>query len=156
MILVAVLMLAIILTSARWLFHLLATDSELPLEAAQPDTLPHGAKSADALPADRSAAQPAAPGLLDGLKMIVTSRYVAGLAVISTFNEVVVVLLDFRMKLEASKYFHSPAEFTSFMGQVGQAVNVTSFVLSLVGTGALIKCAPIAATCRQGWWCACD
>ena len=103
-------------------------------------------------------------GVLEGLHLFVKYNYVKGIFAISCLFMVEVTIVDFTMKLLAKEYFadefpcepgmscysynteeehgmsqEATAEFTAFMGFFGQATNTLSFLLSLLGTSAVIR-----------------
>ena len=114
-------------------------------------------------------AEPAAkkkekPGILEGLHLFWKYNYVKGIFAISCLFMVEVTIVDFTMKVLARDYFadkfpceagmscytsggtgeHGMSEdatqgFTKFMGFFGQATNTLSFLLSLLGTSAIIR-----------------
>lgn len=103
-------------------------------------------------------------GILEGLHLFWKFNYVKGIFAISCLFMVEVTIVDFTMKILARDYFadkfpcelgmschdvdvgeelgmseEATAGFTQFMGLFGQATNTLSFVLSLVGTSAVIR-----------------
>jgi len=102
-------------------------------------------------------------GVLEGLKLFWEFNYVKGIFAISCLFMVEVTIVDYTMKMLAKEYFtglhpcdaskscwnadtgdHGMSEdatagFTIFMGLFGQATNTLSFLLSLLGTSAVIR-----------------
>jgi AAA family ATP:ADP antiporter len=102
-------------------------------------------------------------GILEGLQLFWDHNYVKGIFAISCLFMVEVTIVDFTMKVLAQEYFSSlhpcqpgmscydldgtdhgmsedaTAAFTTFMGLFGQATNTLSFLLSLLGTSAVIR-----------------
>ena len=78
-------------------------------------------------------------GLLEGLWLIAAHRYVAGIAIISTFAEVVSTIMDFQMKMIARQEYQTGEEMAMFMGRFGQASNACSLALALFGTQTAMK-----------------
>jgi len=101
-------------------------------------------------------------GVLEGLQLFWDHHYVKGIFAISCLFMVEVTIVDFTMKVLARDYFaglhpcqegmscfnvngehgmseDATASFTTFMGLFGQATNTLSFLLSLLGTSAVIR-----------------
>jgi ATP:ADP antiporter, AAA family len=102
-------------------------------------------------------------GVLEGLHLFWEHNYVKGIFAISCLFMVEVTIVDFTMKVLARDYFaekfpcqagmscfsadtgihgmseEATAGFTTFMGFFGQATNTLSFLLSLLGTSAVIR-----------------
>lgn len=102
-------------------------------------------------------------GVLEGLYLFWEHNYVKGIFAISCLFMVEVTIVDFTMKVLARDYFaekfpcemgmscynaatgvhgmseEATAGFTAFMGFFGQATNTLSFLLSLLGTSAIIR-----------------
>lgn len=102
-------------------------------------------------------------GVLEGLQLFWDHNYVKGIFAISCLFMVEVTIVDYTMKVLARDYFaelhpceasmscwnavtgeHGMSEdatssFTTFMGLFGQATNTLSFLLSLLGTSAVIR-----------------
>lgn len=101
-------------------------------------------------------------GVLEGLYLFWEHNYVKGIFAISCLFMVEVTIVDYTMKVLARDYFAEtyPCEmgmscfrssgehgmsvdategFTAFMGFFGQATNTLSFLLSLLGTSAIIR-----------------
>lgn len=104
-----------------------------------------------------------AAGVLEGLTLFWNYNYVKGIFAISCLFMVEVTIVDYTMKMLAKEYFtglhpceekmscwnadtgdhgmslDATAGFTTFMGLFGQATNTLSFLLSLLGTSAVIR-----------------
>jgi AAA family ATP:ADP antiporter len=105
-----------------------------------------------------------AAGVLEGLSLFWKYDYVKGIFAISCLFMVEVTIVDYTMKMLAKEYFtglhpcteemtcwnhedtsnhgmslDATAGFTTFMGLFGQATNTLSFLLSLLGTSAVIR-----------------
>lgn len=101
-------------------------------------------------------------GILEGLTLFYEHNYVKGIFAISCLFMVEVTIVDYTMKVLAHDYFtqESPCQegmtcwqdngnhgmseeatagFATFMGVFGQATNTLSFLLSLLGTSAVIR-----------------
>lgn len=78
-------------------------------------------------------------GLLEGIRLIGTRKYVFGITVISTFAEIVSTIMDYQMKVVARAAYNSPEEFAKFMGHFGQVANLVSLTLALTGTSFFIR-----------------
>jgi AAA family ATP:ADP antiporter len=102
-------------------------------------------------------------GILEGLYLFWEHNYVKGIFAISCLFMVEVTIVDFTMKVLARDFFaeehpcergmscyntdtgehgmseDATAAFTTFMGFFGQATNTLSFLLSLLGTSAVIR-----------------
>lgn len=80
-----------------------------------------------------------APGLLEGLRLLVRHPYVLGIFAVSALFEIIATILDYQMKVLGKASYTSTAEFASFMGFFGQAANSVSLVFSLLGTSFVIR-----------------
>ena len=105
-----------------------------------------------------------AAGILEGLSLFWEFNYVKGIFAISCLFMVEVTIVDYTMKMLAKEYFtdlhpcdatmscwnaddptnhgmapDATAGFATFMGLFGQATNTLSFLLSLLGTSAVIR-----------------
>jgi len=78
-------------------------------------------------------------GLLVGLKLLLTEKYLLGIFCISTIYEIVGTIMDYQMKVLASEQYPTPEAFTAFLGSFGVAVNSVSFIVSLLGTSILLR-----------------
>jgi len=103
-------------------------------------------------------------GVLEGLHLFAKHHYVKGIFAISCLFMVEVTIVDYTMKVLARDHFaeehpcqrgascwdpvtdeavglstEATAAFTTFMGFFGQATNTLSFLMSLLGTAAVIR-----------------
>ncbi|GFH50862.1 hypothetical protein CTEN210_07338 [Chaetoceros tenuissimus] len=103
-------------------------------------------------------------GVLEGLHLFAKHNYVKGIFAISCLFMVEVTIVDYTMKVLAKDHFsglypctagnscwdvvkneprgmsaEATAAFTTFMGLFGQATNTLSFLLSFLGTSAIIR-----------------
>lgn len=102
-------------------------------------------------------------GVLEGLHLFVKYNYVKGIFAISCLFMIEVTIVDYTMKVLAKDHFsglhpcqagnpcwsndpdemgmskEATAAFTTFMGLFGQATNTLSFMLSFLGTSAIIR-----------------
>jgi len=78
-------------------------------------------------------------GLLVGLKLLLTEKYLMGIFALSTIYEIVGTILDYQMKVLATEAHPTTESFTAFLGTFGVAVNTTSFCISLLGTSYLLR-----------------
>ena len=103
-------------------------------------------------------------GVLEGLHLFAKHNYVKGIFAISCLFMVEVTIVDYTMKVLARDHFaeehpcqrgascwdpvadepvglstEATAAFTTFMGLFGQATNTLSFLMSLLGTAAVIR-----------------
>lgn len=103
-------------------------------------------------------------GILEGIYLFWEYRYIKGIFLISCFFMVEVTIVDFTMKVLAKDHFSAlypcqfgdscwdiitntatgmsddaTAAFATFMGMFGQATNTLSFLMSLLGTSAVIR-----------------
>lgn len=77
--------------------------------------------------------------MLEGVKLLYQYPYVLGIFGISCIFEVVITIMDYEMKVLGKQQYPSIEDFASFMGHFGQAVNVLSFVVSLLGTSVVFR-----------------
>ncbi|MCF7799888.1 hypothetical protein K9L05_00410 [Candidatus Babeliales bacterium] len=78
-------------------------------------------------------------GILEGLKLLITKRYLLGIFVIATFYEVIGTIVDYQMKVLAEQEFLTPESFTAFMGLYGQYANFIALLLAVLGTSYLMR-----------------
>mmetsp|Transcript_21892 Transcript_21892/g.28338 ORF Transcript_21892/g.28338 Transcript_21892/m.28338 type:complete len:636 (+) Transcript_21892:232-2139(+) len=99
-------------------------------------------------------------GVLEGVHLFIKHNYVKGIFAISCLFMVEVTIIDYTMKMLARKHFadehpcqeyddcygtdgglteEATAAVTRFMGMFGQATNGLSFLMSLLGTSAVIR-----------------
>lgn len=78
-------------------------------------------------------------GMLAGLRVLLSSKYVLGIFAVSTLHEIVVTVMDFQMKLLASSTYPRPEDFANFMGHYGQAVNGFALLWAITGSSFIIR-----------------
>ena len=80
-----------------------------------------------------------APGLFEGLRLLIHHPYVLGIFAVSALFEIIATILDYQMKVLGKANHDSTADFAAFMGFFGQAANSVSLVFSLLGTSFVIR-----------------
>ncbi len=78
-------------------------------------------------------------GFFEGIKLILTRPYLLGIFGIVTLYEIVNIIVDYQMKMQASAVYTTAESLTSFMGAFGVATNGAAFLLALLGTSYLLK-----------------
>ena len=78
-------------------------------------------------------------GPLEGLKLILTRPYIAGVFVVATIFEIVGTILDYQMKVLAFKTYVHPDARTAFLGLFGQLTNGLTLFLAIFGVSILIR-----------------
>jgi len=78
-------------------------------------------------------------GIFEGVKLLFSHKYLAGIFCVATFYEIVGTILDFQMKLLARQVYSTPETFASFMGNFGIGCNTLTLAFSLVGTSFIMK-----------------
>lgn len=79
-------------------------------------------------------------GVLEGLRLIFTRPYLIGVFGLSTLYEVVGTIFEYQMKSMASAQAAGNSEaFASFLGNYGLYLNVSTLVISLLGTSVLLR-----------------
>lgn len=80
-------------------------------------------------------------GFYSGLKLIISNPYLLGVLIVSCVYEVIVTIVDFQMKRQASMHpdYSGEIGFAKFMGIFGISVNGLTFVLALFGTGYFLR-----------------
>jgi len=78
-------------------------------------------------------------GALEGLKLLGRHSYLAGIFCVATFYEIVGTILDFQMKLLASQAYTTSEAFTEFMGKFGMGCNMTTMIVSFLGTSFIMR-----------------
>lgn len=79
------------------------------------------------------------PGILTGIKLIFSDAYVLGIFGLIAFYGIVGTILDYQLKYVADITFKSPIKLVEFFGMCGQASNLLSLVLALIGTSFLVR-----------------
>jgi len=94
-------------------------------------------------PSESTSKRPAFSSLWDGLLLIVRYDYVRLVLGISCLYEVVLTFLDYEMKvIGRARYGLGPKaaeHFATLMGHFGQATNILSFAVSLLGTSVVVR-----------------
>jgi len=88
---------------------------------------------------DDSTVKKKTPGLLVGIKLLTTQKYLMGIFAVSTIYEVVGSIMDYQMKMLAKETYSSTEAYTAFLASFGVAVNSLSFCIALVGTSYLLR-----------------
>lgn len=78
-------------------------------------------------------------GLLEGLSLIFSRKFVFALAIVSTFPEFINTVLTFQMKLLARSIYVTPEEFSSFLALYGMVTNTVGIVFAFTGTRFIIR-----------------
>lgn len=78
-------------------------------------------------------------GVFEGLKLLVSHRYLLGIFVVSTVYEVISAFFDYLMNSSAKATLGSLEQVIEFQGIYGLATNVLSFLFALLGTSYLIR-----------------
>ncbi len=73
------------------------------------------------------------PGFLDGLKLLLTERYLLGLFMIVTIYEIIVTFLDYHFKSTASMVYLEEAALTSYLSQYAAMTGLVSMLCVLFG-----------------------
>ena len=78
-------------------------------------------------------------GFLEGIKLIFTKPYVAGILVVSTIYEIIGTILEFQMNMIAKEVFASRDLFAAFMGKYGVSINSLTMLFALLGTSFFMR-----------------
>jgi len=78
-------------------------------------------------------------GMLEGIRLLFKYKYVAGIFCVATFYEIVGTILDYQMKVLARQAYTTPETFATFMAQFGMACNMTTMIISLIGTSFIMR-----------------
>ncbi len=78
-------------------------------------------------------------GLFEGLRLLTTQPYLLGVLVISTFYEVVSIIMEFQMKMLGRQLYTTKETFAGFLGMYAQATNILAFTFAIIGTGFLVR-----------------
>lgn len=78
-------------------------------------------------------------GVFEGLKLLLSRPYLLGIFAITTFYEVISVIIDYQMKILAEQKYLTAESYTAFMGLFGQYVNIITFSMALLGTSILLR-----------------
>ncbi len=78
-------------------------------------------------------------GIIEGLKLLLTRPYLAGILGVATLYEIIGTIIDYQMKMSADKVFSTPEAVTGFLGNFGMAANSLALVFALIGTSFFIR-----------------
>lgn len=78
-------------------------------------------------------------GFFEGLKLLVTKPYVAGVFVIATMYEVVGTVLEFQMNALGKMIFPTNEAFAAFNARYGMGINMLALTFALVGTSFFMR-----------------
>lgn len=73
------------------------------------------------------------PGFLDGLKLLVSHRYLLGIFAVISFFELISTFIDFNFKTMAFAQFGSDVAVSEFLGAYASSVNTVAFLFLLFG-----------------------
>jgi AAA family ATP:ADP antiporter len=91
------------------------------------------------------------PGLLEGIKLIVTRPYVFGIFALAMLYEVVATIFDYQMQVLADKKF-SAAAYAAFNAFYGQLVMVVACTFAFLGTRFFIRKLGSTNIVGSTWW----
>ncbi len=75
---------------------------------------------------------------LEGIKLLLTRPYVIGIFVVSSFYEIIAVILEFQMKFIASGFFDRDA-MAIFLAKFTLGINTLALVFALIGTSFFMR-----------------
>jgi AAA family ATP:ADP antiporter len=78
-------------------------------------------------------------GPLEGLKLLLTKPYLAGILGVATLYEIIGTIIDYQMKVSADVAFPTSEAATQFLGWFGASANSLSLVFALLGTSFVIR-----------------
>ncbi len=103
-------------------------------------------KNAPVAPAEKIESaehKPEKTGILEGLKLLLSRPYVAGLFVVTTTYEVIGTIVEFQMKMTATQIYPKSIDggvgFGWFTAINGTMVNVLALTFALLGTSFLMR-----------------
>ncbi len=73
------------------------------------------------------------PGFLEGLKLLVTQRYLLGIFMIVTIYEIIVTILDFHFKATAANLFFEESALSSYLSEYAVWTGLISMLCVLFG-----------------------
>ena len=73
------------------------------------------------------------PGFLEGLKLLLTQRYLLGIFMIVTIYEVIVTILDFHFKSTAATVFLEEAAYSSYLSHYAAMTGLVSMLCVIFG-----------------------
>jgi len=73
------------------------------------------------------------PGLMEGLKLLLSHKYLLGIFAIGAFFEFIVTVIDFNFKAMTFATFRHVSEATEYLGAYASAVNLVAFLFLLFG-----------------------
>jgi ATP:ADP antiporter, AAA family len=78
------------------------------------------------------------PGFLEGLKLLLTHRYLMGIFLVNFIYEVVVTIFDFNFKISASAQYSGVA-LSNYLSIYGSSVNIVSLSCLLLGVSNVTR-----------------
>jgi ATP:ADP antiporter, AAA family len=80
-------------------------------------------------------------GVIEGIKLLVTTPYLLGIFVVSTFYGVAIAVIDYQMRVQAdlSTYFQGEIGFSLFQTIYGVAANTCALIVALFATKYILK-----------------
>ena len=83
---------------------------------------------------DESSESGEEPGFLEGLKLLLTKRYLLGIFLIVTIYEVIITVIDFHFKATAASSFGAvEADYSSYLAMYGWVTGLVSMLCVLFG-----------------------
>lgn len=78
-------------------------------------------------------------GIFEGVKLIFSKPYILGVLVVSTFYELVSVVIEYQLLYISESVYKTPEKITEFLGLVGQCTNFLPLVIGLLGVSLIVR-----------------
>ncbi len=78
------------------------------------------------------------PGFLEGLKLLLSHKYLMGIFAAIASYEIIVTIFDFNFKVLAGTHFHG-RDLDAYLGQYGSYVNIVSLICLLAGVSNITR-----------------
>ena len=78
-------------------------------------------------------------GPIEGLKLLVTKKYLMGILGVSTLYEIIATILDYRMNFLANQAYATAEKLTEFLAIYGFAATLMALIFIIVGTSFFMR-----------------
>jgi AAA family ATP:ADP antiporter len=79
------------------------------------------------------------PGFFEGLKLLITHKYLLGIFAVISFFEIIVTIFDFHFQTLAAQTYTTSTALAGYMGEYGTYVNIVSLACLLLGIGNITR-----------------
>jgi AAA family ATP:ADP antiporter len=78
-------------------------------------------------------------GLLEGLRLLITTPYVMGIFAVATLYEIIGTMLEFQLNMLGEQMYPIKTDFAWFDGLYGVMVGILAFLFALLGTSFFLR-----------------